>query len=50
MALPSSNVRGQSAATIQGAINAKTGGMGSLSWLTPAQVSAIATALVPQMR
>ncbi|HWI80726.1 hypothetical protein [Ramlibacter sp.] len=48
--LASSAVRGQSAATIQGAINAKTGGMGSLSWLTSAQVSAIATALIPQMQ
>lgn len=47
--LTSSSVRGQSAATIQAAINARTGGMGALSSLTPAQVSAIATALIPHM-
>jgi hypothetical protein len=38
-------MKGKEAATIQAAINAKTGGMGTLSSLTPAQVSAIATAL-----
>jgi mono/diheme cytochrome c family protein len=34
---------GKTAAAIQGAINANTGGMGSLSMLTTAQVAAIAT-------
>jgi hypothetical protein len=38
---------GWSAAAIQNAINRNRGGMGSLSFLTPVQVQAIATALAP---
>jgi mono/diheme cytochrome c family protein len=36
--------KGSSAAAIQAAINANTGGMGSLSTLTPDQIAAIAAA------
>jgi hypothetical protein len=43
--LPTSAKIGASAVRIQTAINANIGGMGFLSSLTPAQVSAIATAL-----
>ena len=43
--LASSSKRGTSAVRTQTAINANVGGMGALSSLTPAQVSAIATAL-----
>ena len=43
--LASSAKRGRSATQIQNAINNNTGGMGSLSSLTSAQVAAIATAL-----
>ncbi|ACH38895.1 lipoprotein cytochrome c [Citrifermentans bemidjiense Bem] len=38
---------GKTAVAIQGAINANTGGMGSLSTLTAAQVAAIATTTAP---
>ncbi|MDA8427737.1 MAG: DUF5666 domain-containing protein [Geobacteraceae bacterium] len=44
-ALANSSKRGRTATQIQTAINANTGGMGFLSFLTPAQVQAIATAL-----
>jgi uncharacterized protein (TIGR03382 family) len=44
-ALASSTKQGRTAAQIQAAINANTGGMGSLSSLTSTQVQAIATAL-----
>jgi uncharacterized protein (TIGR03382 family) len=44
-ALASSTKKGRTAAQIQAAINANTGGMGSLSSLTSTQVQAIATAL-----
>ncbi|HEY4745192.1 MAG TPA: fibronectin type III domain-containing protein, partial [Desulfuromonadaceae bacterium] len=44
-ALASSSVHGRTAAQIQSAINANIGGMGSLSFLTPAQVQAIADVL-----
>ena len=43
--LASSDVRGRTAAQTQSAINTNFGGMGFLSFLTPAQVQAIATAL-----
>lgn len=43
--LASSTMKGKGAAEIQAAINAKTGGMGVLSSLTPAQVQAIAREL-----
>ena len=43
--LASSAKAGATASRIQTAINSNTGGMGALSTLTPAQVSAIATAL-----
>ena len=43
--LASSSKLGRTATQIQNAINANTGGMGALSSLTSAQVSAIATAL-----
>jgi YVTN family beta-propeller protein len=49
-ALASSTKTNKTAASIQSAIDAKVGGMGSLSSLTPAQVSAIAAALAPVMR
>lgn len=42
--LASSDVNGRTAALIQAAINGNAGGMGFLSFLTPAQVQAIATA------
>lgn len=48
-ALASSNVKGATAAGIQAAITANSGGMGRLSSLTPAQVSGIAAAIAPQM-
>jgi fibronectin type 3 domain-containing protein len=43
--LANSNVRGTSAALTQSAINTNRGGMGFLTFLTPAQVQAIANAL-----
>ena len=44
-ALASSQVRGESASSITSAIRSNTGGMGALSGLTSAQISAIAAAL-----
>jgi mono/diheme cytochrome c family protein len=44
-ALATSSKRGRTAAQTQAAINGNVGGMGFLSFLTPAQVAAIATAL-----
>jgi len=46
--LATSSKLGRTAKQIQGAINAGTGGMGSLSNLTSAQVQAIAAALAQQ--
>ena len=43
--LASSTKKGRTAAQIQAAININTGGMGSLSTLTPAQVDAISVEL-----
>ncbi|MDA8078079.1 MAG: c-type cytochrome [Nitrospiraceae bacterium] len=45
--LASSSVKGASAGLIQNAINSNTGGMGSLSSLTPTDIQAIAAALSP---
>ncbi len=45
--LASSSKRGESANEIQKAINENKGGMGFLSTLTPAEISAIAAALAP---
>jgi mono/diheme cytochrome c family protein len=46
--LASSTKKGKNAGQIQGAIDADTGGMGSLKSLTPDQVAAIATALASE--